>query len=117
MRGFGVVFTPPVAYKGIAIACKGNTLTLGKRRKNHCSSQFHACHHFSDDFHHDEDELDEAAEGYPLHRVLEVDSFSSSIVPSEWLTWSLSNLLTGMESCVTFARLFISRSLIWMASW
>ena len=29
MRGFGVVFTVPVAYKGIAIACKRNTLTLG----------------------------------------------------------------------------------------
>ena len=29
MRGFGVVFTPPVAQKGIAIACKRNTSTLG----------------------------------------------------------------------------------------
>ena len=33
MRGFGVVFTPPVAYKGIAIACTPNTLTLGLTRK------------------------------------------------------------------------------------
>ena len=29
MRGFGVVFTPPVSCKGIAIASKRNTLTLG----------------------------------------------------------------------------------------
>ena len=85
-------------------ACKRNTLTLEKK---HCSSQLHACHHFSDDFHHVEDDLDEAAEGYHLHPVFGVDSFSSFIVPGEWLTWSLSNLFTGMESCVTFARLFV----------
>ena len=33
MRGFAVVFTPPVAYKGIAIACKRNTLTLALKEK------------------------------------------------------------------------------------
>ena len=33
MRGFGVVFTPPVSHKGIAIACKRNTLTLGLQEK------------------------------------------------------------------------------------
>ena len=26
MRGLSVVFTPPVAYKGISIACKRNTI-------------------------------------------------------------------------------------------
>ena len=62
MRVLGVVFTPAIASKGIAMACKRNTLTLGLKR--HFSSQLHACHYFSDDFHHDEDELDEAAEGY-----------------------------------------------------
>ena len=29
MRGFGVVFTLPVAHKGISIACKRNTMTVG----------------------------------------------------------------------------------------
>ena len=66
MRGFGVV---SVAYKGISIACKRNTLTLGLKEKNHCSSQLDACHHVSDDCHHEEDELDEAAEGYHFHPV------------------------------------------------
>ena len=31
VRGIGVVFTLPIAYKGIAIACKRNTLQLGKQ--------------------------------------------------------------------------------------
>ena len=34
MRGFGVVSTPPVADKEIAITCKRNTLTLGLKKKN-----------------------------------------------------------------------------------
>ena len=29
VRGFGVVLTPPVAHKGIAFACKRNTLNAG----------------------------------------------------------------------------------------
>ena len=36
-----------------------------------------------------------------------VDTLRAFIVPNEWLTWSLSNLLTGMESCVSFARVLI----------
>ena len=36
-----------------------------------------------------------------------VDTLRAFIVPSEWLTWSLSNLLTGMKSCVRFARLLM----------
>ena len=46
--------------------------------KNDCSSQPHACHQFSDDFHHDEDELDEAAEGYHCHPVFRSKSFFAS---------------------------------------
>ena len=68
MRWVGVVFTPPVTFKGTAIACERNTLQLGLKSKNHCLSQLDACHHLSDDCHH-EDELDEAAEGYHFHPV------------------------------------------------
>ena len=32
-------------------------------------SQLDACHHFSDDYHHDEDELDDVKEGYHSHPV------------------------------------------------
>ena len=49
MRGFGVVFTPSVACKRFAFACKRNILT-GIEKKNHCSFQLDACQH-SDDFH------------------------------------------------------------------
>ena len=57
----------PVACKGIAIACKRNTLQVGleninKNEKVRFSSQLDACHHLSDDCHHDEDERDEAAD-------------------------------------------------------
>ena len=70
VRGIGVVFTPPVAYKGIAIACERNTLQLGfEKSKKTCSSQRFASHHLSDDCHHDEGELDEAVEGYHFHPV------------------------------------------------
>ena len=62
------VYTP-VVYKGFAIACTRNTLLLGLKNKVRCSSQPNACHHFSDDCHHDEDELDEVEEGYHFHPV------------------------------------------------
>ena len=63
VRGIGVVFTLHVACKRIATACKRNTLQVGLKKK-HCSSQLDACHHLSGDCNHDEDELDEAVEGY-----------------------------------------------------
>ena len=74
MRGFGVVCTHTVAYKGIAIACKRNTLTLGSKRKNHCSSQLDACHHKEDCHHEDgchsaEEELADGFEVYHLQPV------------------------------------------------
>ena len=64
MRGFGVVFTPPIAYRGIVIA-KRNTLTLGSKNKSDCSSQLHACHQLSDDCHHDE----ELADGLKVYHL------------------------------------------------
>ena len=99
-RGFGVVFTPPVAYKRIAIACKRNTVKLGLKEKSlfiptSCLPPF---------FRWFPPQLRWAwwsCRRIPSPSSFEVRSFSSFIVPSEWLTWSLSNLLTGMESCVT----------------
>ena len=65
MRGFGVVFTPPVAYKGIAIACKRNTLTL-RKKKNYRSHHLDVCDH-EEDCHHEDGchpEEDELADGF-----------------------------------------------------
>ena len=61
VRGFGEVFPPPVARKGIAIACKRHTLHFSNKN---CSSQLDADHHLSDCCHHDEDELDNGGEGH-----------------------------------------------------
>ena len=69
MRGFGVVFTLSVAHNGIAIACKRNTWTLGFKRKLTVHPNSVPATIFSDDFHHDEDELDEAAERYHFHPI------------------------------------------------
>ena len=116
MRGFGGVFTPPVAYEGIAMACKRNSLTLGLKETNHSSSQLDACHH-EEDCHHEEGcqprrrRACRLVRGVPPPASLWVDTLRSFIVPNEWLTWSLSNMLTGMESCVSSARLF-KKSLI-----
>ena len=38
VRGIGVMFTPPVAYKGIVIVCKRNTLQLGEKITVHSNS-------------------------------------------------------------------------------
>ena len=62
------VYTPR-RLQGNRIACKRNTLQLGERKEVHSSSQLDACHHFSDDCHHDEDEPDEVAEEYHFHPV------------------------------------------------
>ena len=75
MRGFGVVFTPPVAQKGTAIACKRNTYTLEVKEKN------------------------------IVHPIL-MPATTKKIATTKTVG-SLSNLLTGMESCVSFARLLI----------
>ena len=61
MRKYAVVFTPPAAYNGNAIACKRNNLQLGLKQNalftpNRCLSPF------SDDCSHDEDEFDEIIE-------------------------------------------------------
>ena len=56
VRGIGVVFTPPVTNKGIVM-------------KKSLLSHLDAYHHLSDDCHHDEDELDEAVEGYRLSPI------------------------------------------------
>ena len=71
MRGFGVVFYIPVAYKGIAIACERNTLTLGLKEKDHCSSQLYACHH-EEDCHHEDGchpEEEELADGFEVYHI------------------------------------------------
>ena len=62
MRGFGVVFTPPVAYKGIASACRRNTLTMGLKEKRYRSLYHDACHH-EDCCHPEEEEL---ADGFEV---------------------------------------------------
>ena len=36
-----------------------------------------------------------------------VDTLRAFVVPSEWLTWSLSNQHIGMKSCVSFAKFLI----------
>ena len=111
VRRFGVVFTHSVAYNGSAIACKRNTLTLGSKEKSlfiptWClpprrrlpSRRRRACWWIR---------------GVPPPASLWVDTLGAFIVPSEWLTWSLSNLLTGMESCVSFARL-LKKVVLWL---
>ena len=101
----------PVAYKRIAIACKRNTLTLRLKEKISLTPTW--C-------------LWPWRRLPPRRRLPSrgrragwwvrvvpppprrwVDTLRAFIVPSEWLTWSLSNLLTGMKSCVRFARLLI----------
>ena len=70
MRGFGVVFTHTVACKGIAIACKRNTLTLGLQEK-YCSPHLEVSDHEEDCHHedgcHPEDE--ELADGFELYHL------------------------------------------------
>ena len=59
MRGFGVVFTPPVAHKGTTIACKRNSPYLD------------ACHH-EEDCHHDDSyhpEEEYLADGFELYHL------------------------------------------------
>ena len=56
------MFTHTVAYKGIAIPCKRNTLILGLREESLFHPNLMPATIFSDDCHHDEEELDEAAE-------------------------------------------------------
>ena len=97
-----VVFAPLVAFKGIANACKRKTLQLGLKNKKSLfiptwclpslvwwlpprrRRAWWGCRRI------------------PFQSSFRVDSLRSFTVPGEWLTWSLSNLLTGMES---FARL------------
>ena len=88
--GFGVVFTPPVAHKGIAIACKRNTLTMGLQ-ENHFSSQLDACFQMIATT---TKTSWMRLQKIPFQPNCGVDSFT---VPCEWLTWSLSNLFTGMD--------------------
>ena len=45
MRGFSVVFTPPVAYKGIAVARERNTLTFHPKHRSH---HLDVCYHEED---------------------------------------------------------------------
>ena len=72
MRGFDVVFTPPVAYKGIAIACKRNTLTLGLQEKL-SFTQLDVCDR-EEDCHHEV--------AIPRKRSLLMDSTKTTSSPS-----------------------------------
>ena len=60
MREFGVVFTPPVAAKGIAIVCERNTFDVCDHEED--------CHH-GDGCHPDEEELADGFELYHLQPV------------------------------------------------
>ena len=98
MRGFGVVFTPPVPHMGIAIARERNTLTLGLKEESlfiqtPCLPPL-------------------GCRNVPSPSSFGVDSFSSFIVPSEWLTWSLSN-----QSNFDFDGFVVILTLVHRASW
>ena len=104
MRVLSVVFTDPVAYKGIAIACNRN-IDSGIKRVN-------IVHPILMSVTMKKIATTEVV-AIPKRRslVMAVSRTTSSpytlgafIVPSEWLIWSLSNLLTEMKSCVSFAR-------------
>ena len=84
------------------------TLTCKKNRSHHfdvCDHEEH-CHH-EDGCHPEEEELADGSVSYHRQPCLWVDTLRAFIVPSEWLIWSLSNLLPGMKSWVSVASFLI----------
>ena len=97
MRGFDELLTPPVAYKRIAITSERNTLTLGSKKKKLCSSQLHACHQMIS--------TTSKMSLMKLQKGTISIQFRGRLFQflHRAMTWSLSNLLAGMELCVTRA--------------
>ena len=109
VRGIGVVFTPPVADKGIAIAWKRNTLQLGLKSKKitvHLNSMpatmclmtttttttnWRGCRRI------------------PFPSSFRIYSFCSFAGSWELLILSLPYLFAGVEFCVSFSRLFVQQ--------
>ena len=84
VRMCGVGFTHPSGATESPLPVGGT-----KNQKVHCSSQLNASHHFSDDCHHDEDELDEVVRGYHLHPVFGSTRSARSLNLLKRLIWSL----------------------------
>ena len=110
VRGFGVEFytSPSLAREFPLLAsetpCNWDFF-LGFFKNS--SSQLDACHHLSDDCHHDEDELDEVVEGYHLHPVFGSTRSALSLnLENGWfalcraclLGWILSFLLQTLRA-------------------
>ena len=114
------VYTP-VAYKGIAIACKRNTLTL-RWKKKYRSHQLDVCDH-EEDCHHEDGchpEEEELADGFELYHLQPVfgstrsepSSCQANGWPGRCRTCSL-----GWSLVLDLPDSWYGRSFILLASW
>ena len=100
--GLSVVFTPPVAYQGIAIACRRKTFTCKKQNTAHTTLMTVTMKQIATTqtlaIPRKESLL--LVSVVPLPACLWIDALRTFVVPSKWLVSLRSNLFSTRKSVV-----------------